>query len=373
MMLNARRRPLLLSTLAGLALLGAACAGPASQGPLVQINVPTQALTRSTSSGDGSIIEVVQRVRPSVVNISTNGVQQGLGGIEQGGGTGTGFIIRADGVVVTNYHVVEGAQQIMVTTSGPKVRRYPARVIGGDAQADLAVLKIEASGLPTVEMGTSGDLQLGQEVIAIGYALALEGGPSVTTGIVSALDRTIEASDPNCEECEDGSRTYSSIVQTDAAINPGNSGGPLVDLQGRVIGINSAGAGAAQADNIGFAIAIDAAKPTIDHAVANPSAPRPFVGVVTQGITDQLAFQFDLSVQKGLYVVQTAKGGRAEEAGIESGDVMTSFAGMQISTTDEFATAIDRNEPGDEVEIELVKMDGTQETITLVLGVNPLP
>ena len=149
---------------------------------------------------------------------------------QKGQAVGTGFIVREDGIIVTNYHVVEGAQRITVTTSGDDPTRYEARVIGGDATADLAVLDVEATGLPTVALGSSEDLELGQQVVAIGYALALEGGPTVTAGIVSALDRTIEVPDPNCDACAGGRRIYARVIQTDAAINPGNSGGPLLEI-----------------------------------------------------------------------------------------------------------------------------------------------
>ena len=186
--------------------------------------------------------------------------------------------MRSDGVVVTNCHVVEGGSKITVSTSEAEPREFDARVIGGDCLHDLAVLKIDATGLPTVQLGDSGSLQLGQRVVALGYALALEGGPTVTTGIVSSLDRTIQAQDPNCEVCDNGVRTYSDVIQTDAAINHGNSGGPLVDMQGRVVGINSAGDDSAE--NIGFAISIDSAKDTIAQAQTDPLAATAYLGRV---------------------------------------------------------------------------------------------
>src|SRR5436309_3239116 len=195
------------------------------------------------------IVQVVEAVRPAVVNVTTNLFQPNPLGGESGRGVGTGFVIRSDGIVVTNFHVVEHAQRITVITPPPDSKRYTGRVIGGDQNADLAVLKIDATGLPTVPLGNSGRLELGERVVALGYALALPGGPTVTSGIVSALGRTIQAQDPNCDTCKNGVRTYTGVVQTDAAINPGNSGGPLVNLTGQVVGINTAGAN--QAENIG--------------------------------------------------------------------------------------------------------------------------
>ncbi len=185
---------------------------------------------------------------------------------------------------MTNCHVVEGASKITVFSSDADPAEYDARLIGADCLHDLAVLKIDETGLPTVALGNSGDLALGQRVVAIGYALALDGGPTVTTGIVSSLDRTIQAQDLGCETCPTKGdppvplRTYSDVIQTDAAINHGNSGGPLVDMQGRVVGINSAGDD--QAENIGFAIAIDSAKDTIAKAQQSPAGAHRLPGRV---------------------------------------------------------------------------------------------
>ncbi len=182
--------------------------------------------------GDGAlngaaepIATVVRTTLPAVVNVTTDVFQPGpFGNIQQGKGVGTGFIVRQDGIIVTNCHVVEGGSKITVSTSAQTPKQYDARVIGGDCQHDLAVLKIDATGLPTVPLGDSGALVLGQRVIAIGYALALEGGPTVTAGIVSSLDRTITVQDPSCRVCKNGGRVYSNVIQTDAAINHGNSG-----------------------------------------------------------------------------------------------------------------------------------------------------
>ncbi len=326
-----------------------------------------------TDPTDDPVVALVERVRPAVVNVTTDTIDTSAFGQGGGRGVGTGFIVRADGIVVTNYHVVEGAQRITVITPEPESERYDARVIGGDAAADLAVLKIDARGLPTIPLGSSADLKLGQQVVAIGYALALEGGPTVTTGIVSALGRSIDVNDPACDPdvCEDGVRTYSDIIQTDAAINPGNSGGPLVNLAGEVVGINSAGAGAAE--NIGFAIAIDAAKPTIEFAAANPMAPVAYLGVVSQDVTEGLSFQFALPVTEGAYLIDLAPGGPAEKAGIEVGDVIVGFDGTSVTSSEALGELIRSHEPGEAVEVVVVEPDGERRTVSVRLGVNPLP
>ena len=317
------------------------------------------------------IVRVVEAVRPAVVNVTTNLFQPDPLGGDSGRGVGTGFVIRPDGIVVTNFHVVERAQRITVITPPPDATRYTARVIGGDQNADLAVLKIQAKGVQTVPLGNSGRLELGERVVALGYALALPGGPTVTSGIVSALGRTIQAQDPNCDTCKNGVRTYTGVVQTDAAINPGNSGGPLVNLAGQVVGINTAGAN--QAENIGFAIATNEARSIIDEAAANPSAPVAYLGVTTQDVNPSLALQFGLPVQSGALVLDLVPGGPAHRAGISQGDVIVGLDGQDVTDSTSLRELILSHRPGDRVAIGVVTEGGQEETITATLGVNPLP
>jgi serine protease Do len=311
------------------------------------------------------VVRVVQAVRPAIVSVTTN-VLNLQGGTGQG--TGTGFVVRADGFIVTNFHVVEGALNIRVVTEDG--RRFDARVVGGDPEADLAVLKVAARGLPTVALGDSERLELGERVVAIGFALALQGGPSVTSGIVSALGRTIEAADPNTPE---GGRTYEDLIQTDAAINPGNSGGPLVDLSGRVVGINTAGVRAAEAENIGFAISINRARPVIEAAIRDPEGPAAYLGVSTQTVTAALALELDLPVNEGALVVGTAPGGPADRAGIEEGDVIVSIGGSAVGSSEELGEEIVERRPGERVEVAVVRPDGQEDTVSAELGVRPLP
>jgi serine protease Do len=214
----------------------------------------------STPAGMIDVRSVLARVEPSVVTVRTRLV--GMNALLQPvaeQGTGTGFVIGSDGLIATNDHVVQGAQSITVTLSSG--RTLPARVAGGNAGADLAVLRIAARDLPVVPLGDSSSLHVGDPVVAIGNALALPGGPTVTEGIVSALDRTIQT--------DDGAVLHD-VIQTDAAINQGNSGGPLVDASGDVVGINTAAASGGQ--NIGFAIAIDGARRTIDDLLTTGAA-----------------------------------------------------------------------------------------------------
>ncbi|MFI7700105.1 S1C family serine protease [Nonomuraea sp. NPDC049480] len=206
----------------------------------------------ATSAGAVNAPAILAKIEPSIVTVRTRSV--GVNALmepvaEQG--TGTGFVIGADGLIATNNHVVQGAQTVTVTLRDGRTSR--AKVLRSDPAADLAVLRINATGLPVAALGDSSTLRVGDPVIAIGNALALPGGPTVTEGIVSALDRTVQT---------DAGAQLQHVIQTDAAINPGNSGGPLVDASGRIIGINTAAAGDAQ--NIGFAIAVNGARQTID-------------------------------------------------------------------------------------------------------------
>jgi S1-C subfamily serine protease len=326
--------------------------------------------------GREPVAAVVDRVLPSVVNVTTD-VYQADG--SSGQGVGTGFIVRQDGVIVTNCHVVEGGSRITVFLSDKDRTEYEARLIGADCLNDVAVLDIDAEGLPTVALGDSQGLRLGQRVVALGYALGLEGGPTVTTGIVSSLDRTIDVPDPNCGSCSTQQtaqgplpvRTYPSVIQTDAAINPGNSGGPLVDMAGRVVGINSAGNQGAE--NIAFAIKIDFVRDTVESSIDDPLAPTGYLGVSTTQITPDLRFQQGLDVQSGAFVVGALADGPADDVGIGEGDVIVAVDGHDVRSPDDLGSVLDGLAPGDTVSIDLVESGGQTRTVDVELAARPLP
>jgi serine protease Do len=329
--------------------------------------------TEPIDAGKEPVAAVVDRVLPAVVNVTTD-VYQADG--SSGQGVGTGFIVRDDGVIVTNCHVVEGGSRLTVFLSDDDRTEYEARLIGADCLNDLAVLDIDEQGLPTVPLGDSEGLRLGQRVVALGYALGLEGGPTVTTGIVSSLDRTIEAQDPNCRACETNAqgarvRTYPSVIQTDAAINPGNSGGPLVDMAGNVVGINSAGNN--QAENIGFAIKIDFVRDTIASSIEDPLAATGYLGVSTTEITSDLRFQQGIDVETGAFVVGALADGPADDVGIGEGDVIVSIDGRAIASPEDLGAVLDGLAPGDRVSVELVEADGGSRTVEVELAARPLP
>jgi serine protease Do len=342
------------------AALATACTGLLPQErsePAAPPSLPVSSpLPRFDANGD-RIVQVVQRVRPAVVNVRAD-----TGTPDPA--EGTGFVIREDGIVVTNWHVVEAGLALEVIT--PDGDRLDGRVIGGDENADLAVVKVEAEDpLVTVPLGRSDRLHLGETVVAVGFALGLEGGPSVTSGIVSALGRRIQAGGPGVQ-----TRTYEDVIQTDAAINPGNSGGPLVDLSGRVVGINTAGAQAAE--NIGFAIAIDRARPIIEHAMADPEAPAPYLGVSTETVTVDVQLREGLSVDRGVFVGGLAPGGPAEEAGIQVGDVIVAVDGEPVTDNQDLQRLLLEHRPGEEATISVVRGSDTID-VTATLAVRPLP
>ena len=282
----------------------------------------------------GNIAPILEAAVPAVVAIVDDG------GPDRGGAAGTGFVISADGVIVTNNHVVEGASKIQAVFSDGTTR--DATLLGRNASSDLAVVKVDATELPTIGLGDSNDVQVGDDVVAIGNALALQGGLTVTRGIVSGLHREVGI---------DGGGALEDVIQTDAAINPGNSGGPLVDARGRVIGINTAIADPGSAQNVGFAIPISNAKAIIDQ-LRNGHQPA-YLGVKTINAEQAKLDGNDVAVDDGAYVTEVQSGGPAADAGIRSGDVVVSVDGRKVNSAAALGSVIRQYKPGADVEIEI--------------------
>jgi S1-C subfamily serine protease len=273
------------------------------------------------------------------------------------------MVISADGLVVTNAHVVAGATNIEVKFFDGKVRG--GVVLGSDPAADVAVVKVkDADRLPTDTLGSSGRLQVGDDVVAIGNALGLPGKPTVTEGIVSAVGREVETD----------SGTLEGVIQTDAAINPGNSGGPLVNSDGDVVGINTAVAQSGDPgrtfQNIGFAIAIDTVKPLIDRLKTGRIAPQAFLGVQTADVDEEVARRFDLEANEGALVLAVTPGSAAENAGIRQGDVITRLGDDAVTSSDELVAAVRRHKAGDEVQVSL-KRGSEDKRVAVTLGQRP--
>ncbi|MCA1587243.1 MAG: trypsin-like peptidase domain-containing protein, partial [Chloroflexi bacterium] len=312
-----------------------------------------------------AVIEAVSRVAPAVVTIE--GVGGGLLGA--GTGTGSGFIFDADGWILTNRHVIESAQNLTVVTN--EGREYPAEVYGTDTLTDLAIIKIEASNLPTAEIGTSADLEPGQIAIAIGNPLGYEN--SVTTGVVSGLGRHIQATDAAQSSPED----LNNLIQTDAAINPGNSGGPLVNSAGQVIGVNTAVSTSDEGRGIGFAIPIDVARPIMEQALAGQELTRPWIGVSYVPVDPALAVAENLPVEYGALVATSVGGGDpifdgspADQAGLQAGDVIVAVNGEQITASRDLSTLLLDYSPGDTVTLRVLRENSTSE-IQLTLAERP--
>ncbi len=280
-------------------------------------------------------------------------------------GGGSGFVVSADGYIVTNKHVVSdtSAEYTVFTNDGKK---YKAKVIARHPTLDLAVLKIDAANLPTVELGDSNNLMLGQDAIAIGYALG-EFRNTVSVGIISGLARNITASTPEGT----GSESINNVIQTDAPINPGNSGGPLINSRGQVIGINVAMVSGAQ--NIGFSIPINQAKSAIESAEATGKISVAYLGVRYVMLDPTVAEQYNVSSTQGALVKGDSQnfavepGSPADKAGLREGDVITQLDGKTINDSYPLAGAIGEHKPGDTVQLTIVR-DGKTMTVAVVLG-----
>ncbi len=347
------------------ALVGA-LVGALTAGGLVFLNnddnaATTTAASQATPPAENTVFDesepmdiqgILAVVQPAVVSVRTE--VAGFGG-QQGEGAGSGFIISADGTIVTNAHVVAGAESIEVDLNDGTT--LEASVVGTDVANDIAVLDVDADGLPVVKLGDSTQLAVGDEVLAIGNALGLEGGPSVTSGIVSAVDRSIET-DPS----QGVSTTLEHTIQTDAAINRGNSGGPLVNARGEVVGINTAIADPSFAQNVGFAIAVSEASPVIQNLEQGT-----FLGVQMLGVEDAAASGQDVSVDQGAVVEGVEDGSPAADAGIEEGDVIVEIDGNEIADTSDVSQAVLEKEPGDQVTI-VVDRNGDRVELEATLG-----
>jgi len=337
----------------------------------------------SVSAKPMDIQGVLAKVEPAVVSIDSESVESG--GTNSGDyveAAGTGMILTPAGEVLTNNHVVAGATTVTVTLFG-QTDALPAHVIGTDPGNDLALVQIDdASGLPTVSLGDSNASQVGDEVLAIGNALALAGGPSVTQGIVSAKNRSLTAENDSGQ-----TENLVGLIQTDAAINPGNSGGPLVNSSGEVIGMNTAVAssssGNAPAQNIGFAIAIDSVKPRLAElrrggpGGAGNSSPQPtpvansaYMGVTVETVTAAIQQQYHLTPSSGAFIATVEAGSPADKAGLQADDVIVSLNGATIATAEDLTAALHPLNPGDHVTVGIYR-GSTQKTIDVTLGARP--
>ncbi len=343
-----------------------------------------QTATKQASGKGLTVNQIYQQDSPGVAFIQAQSAPQPsqlnpFGGGGGGTATGSGFVIDQEGHVLTNAHVVDGADKIEVTLGNTdNSQPVGAEVVGKDPSTDVALLKVDAPSdeLHPLSLGNSSDLQVGNPVVAIGNPFGLD--RTVTTGIVSALQREIKA--PN-------GFTINNVIQTDAAINPGNSGGPLLDASGRVIGINSQieSAGGGGNVGIGFAVPINTAHQVVQQLLSNGQVEHAYLGISGTDLTPQVADVLNLPVKQGALVQTVVPKGPADDAGVKGGTATVSIAGQQLRAGGDVITAVDGNpvtgmddvistvnqkQPGDDVQLSLAHGD-QERTVTVTLGDRP--
>jgi len=339
----------------GMLLGGAIFAGGYMLAGSMQPAAPTPGPVKTVSTVAPDALEAAAaKLLPSVVNVAV--------GSGSSSGVGSGIIIRPDGYILTNFHVVDGATEISVRLGASDV---PATLIGTDPSTDIAVIKVAKTGLPAATIGSSADLRVGETVLAIGSPFGLD--KTVTSGIISALHRS------NLTSGASGLTAYTNLIQTDAPINPGNSGGALADLSGALIGVNtliqspSGTLGAAQSAGIGFAIPIDFAMPIADQLIAGTPVTHPYLGIASATVTPAFAQLYGLSAESGALIQDVAPGSPAAVAGIRAGDIVVRFGTTEILTTEDVFAAVRASDVGTAIPVVLSRPGGdVTVSVTLV-------
>ncbi|RKD25724.1 peptidase S1 [Ammoniphilus oxalaticus] len=323
------------------------------------------------TTGSNVIADMLDLAGPAVVKIETESTRRGSSNrdlffrhffgedyqIPQQERTtqslGTGFIISKDGYILTNHHVVNGAQQIKVNMSGAE-QKYTAKVIGQDPELDLAVLKIDAGKeLPILELGNSDQIRVGEWSVAIGNPYGLD--HTVTVGVISAKQRPLNI----------GQARFKDLLQTDASINPGNSGGPLLNLSGEVIGINTAIN--AEGQGIGFAIPINTVQEVLDDLINKGKVARPWLGISMQDLTPELARYLEVDVKEGAVIGFVSEGSPAEKAGLAQGDIIVEIDKQKVTSSEQLAEIIGNAKVGDRHQLLLLR-NGQMNTVSVTIG-----
>jgi serine protease Do len=331
---------------------------PQETSQIANLNQPVN-MAGVSDARNTPIVRAAQAVSPAVVGITNKAYARDYFNrkvlVQQG--EGSGVIIDSNGYIATNNHVVDGAQELVVSL--PDGRTFTGKVLGADPATDLAVVKIDATGLPTATLGDSDGLLVGEPAIAIGNPLGLEFQGSVTVGVISALNRSIEI----------GERKFK-LIQTDAAINPGNSGGALVNADGVVIGINSAKISDTGVEGIGFSIPINAARPILQSIIEKGHVVRAYLGVGVLDKNSAPKYGYTLNVDKGIYVVNVTIGGPAAKAGIKPGDIIKKVAGNEINSVPDLRSILDGQNVGSKVDVEIIR-DDQPSTVSVLLEEMP--
>ena len=303
-------------------------------------------------------VRVAKAVGPTVVGITNKAVARDwFNNPVETEGVGSGVIFRQDGYIVTNYHVVSGAKELIVSLADG--RSLQGKLIGADELTDIAVVKVDANDLPTAVFGDSNDILVGEPAIAIGNPLGLEFRGSVTVGVVSALNRTLELSDRRVK-----------LIQTDAAINPGNSGGALVNADGLIIGINSAKLAASGVEGMGFAIPINTVQTIVDELMDKGYVARPYLGVSVFDPETAARYGYQLNIDKGVYIFRVTLGGAADKAGLQRGDIILKINGTEVNTVTDVRNAVADHKVGDTVQLTYDR-NGSEQTVNVTLEEMP--
>lgn len=315
---------------------------------------PAAASQEVSDARNTPVVRAAKAVGPAVVGITNKAVARDwFNNPVQVEGAGSGVIFRKDGYIVTNNHVISGAKEIIVSLSDG--RSLSGKLVGADELTDLAVVKVDADDLPTAEFGNSDDIMVGEPAIAIGNPMGLEFQGSVTSGVISALNRSLEIDDRVLK-----------VVQTDAAINPGNSGGALVNADGKVIGINSAKIARSDIEGMGFAIPINTVKQIVDDLMTSGKVTRPYLGV---GIFDKETagrYGYILNVDKGVYIQNVTVNGPAYKAGLRQGDIILAIGDKETNKVSDVRNTILDSKVGDTVQVKYER-NGRVSTVDVAL------
>ena len=305
-------------------------------------------------------VRVARMVGPAVVGITNKAVAlDAFNRAFQTEGVGSGVIFKKEGYIITNNHVVAGANEIIVSLSDGNT--VSGRLIGADEMTDIAVVKVDAGDLPTAVLGNSDEVVVGEPAIAIGNPMGLEFQGSVTVGVISALNRTLDLNDKRVK-----------LLQTDAAISPGNSGGALANADGEVIGINSAKLATTGVEGMGFAIPINTVKSVVEELMNKGYVARPYLGVTIFDKPTAARYGYQLSIDKGVYVFQVAIDSPAGRAGFQRGDIILSIDDKEVNSVTDIRNEVAAHRVGDRVKVTLDR-DGMQQTIEVTLDEMPQP
>jgi len=291
------------------------------------------------------VVDAVEKVGESIVSVSSTRLERHVFGVVPLEGQGSGVVIDRRGLIITNNHVIDGASQVHVGLKDG--RTFVGEVVGSDEATDVAVIRLEAEDLPAADLGDSESLRVGQFVLAIGNALALPGGPTVSTGVLSAKGRPLPGTD----------FIFEGLLQTDAAVNPGNSGGPLADLDGRVIGITTMMIPYAQ--GMGFAIPINTVKRIAQDILEKGSVIRPWIGISGVDVSPPLARRYGIQTTTGFLIAEVTPGSPASLAGLRPGDVVFGAGGSEVRQTKDLLFALSKIPPGGSIMLEVNRMGST--------------